>query len=139
MPANWKATFREFLNAMPVPAYLFDPENRHFVAANQSFCELVGYAEPELILLNWPLIMADKGETLRANAEISGRREDVFRTNDFAFRRKDGTRVNTEIQYRVMRVVDTHNIGRQVYFAAVTSQKGPGSLPLRRFRSDPQR
>lgn len=113
-------TFREFLDAMPVPAYLFDPERRHFVAANLSFCNLVGYPELELIALQWPLIMADQGETTRANDEISGREEDVFRTNDFAFRRKDGGRVNARIQYRVMRVADRHAT-RQVYFAAVIS------------------
>lgn len=106
---------------MPVPAYLFDPERRHFVAANSSFCNLVGYAELELIALELPMIMADEGETARANEEISGRQEDVFRTNDFAFRRKDGTRVNAHIQYRVMRVVDHGGTTRQVYFAAVIS------------------
>lgn len=93
----------------------------HFVAANSSFCKLVGYSEPELIALELPTIMADEGETARANEEISGRQEDVFRTNDFAFRRKDGTRVNTRIQYRVMRVADRGGITRQVYFAAVVS------------------
>jgi PAS domain S-box-containing protein len=121
MPTSWQITFREFLDAMPVPAYLFDPELRHFVAANSSFCNLVGYPELELIALEWPLIMADQGETVRANEEIAGRQEDVFRTNDFAFRRKDGTRVNAHIQYRVMRVVDRAATTRQVYFAAVVS------------------
>jgi PAS domain S-box-containing protein len=106
---------------MPVPAYLFDPELMHFVAANSSFCNLVGYPEPELIALELPMIMADEGETVRANEEIAGRQEDVFRSNDFAFRRKDGTRVNTHIQYRVMRVVDRGGAARQVYFAAVVS------------------
>ena len=106
---------------MPVPGYLFDPEDRRFVAANCSFCDLVGYREPELLALEWPLIMADQRETVRANEEISGRQEDVLRTNDFGFRRKDGTRVNTHIQYRVMRVVDSQQTTRQVYFAAVVS------------------
>lgn len=120
MPASWKTTFREFLDAMPLPAYLFDPESRHFVAANHAFCDLVRYPEPELIALEWPLIMADQGETVRANEEISGRQEDVFRTNDFAFRSKDGTRVSAHIQYRVMRVVDRDATTRcQVYFAVV--------------------
>lgn len=119
MPTSFQTTFREFLDAMPVPAYLFDPELRHFVAANSSFCDLVGYAEPELIALELPMIMADQEETARANEEISGRQEDVFRTNDFAFRRRDGTRVNTRIQYRVMRVADRGGTTRQVYFAAV--------------------
>jgi PAS domain S-box-containing protein len=127
MPASWKTTFAEFLDAMPVPGYLFDPESRHFVAANQGFCDLVGYPEPELIALEWPLIMADPGEVVRANEEISGRQEDVFRTNDFAFRRKDGTRVNAHIQYRVMRVVDRDGTTRQVYFAAVVSAKAERS------------
>jgi hypothetical protein len=64
--------------------------------------------------------MADQGETVRANEEISGRQEDVFRTNDFAFRSKNGTRLNTHIQYRVMRVVDRDATTRcQVYFAVV--------------------
>ena len=124
MPASWKITFREFLDKMPVPGYLFDPESRHFVAANQSFCDLVGYGVPELIALEWPLIMADEEETIRANQEISGRQEDVFRSNDFAFRRKDGTRVSTHIQYRVMRVVDSESRPRQIYFAAVVSVHG---------------
>lgn len=106
---------------MPVPAYLFDPELMHFVAANSIFCDLIGYPEPELIALELGAIMADQGETARANEEISGRQEDVFRTNDFAFRKKDGTRVNTRIQYRVMRVADRGGITRQVYFAAVVS------------------
>ena len=120
MPTSFQLTFREFLDAMPVPAYLFDPEHRHFVAANLSFCNLVGSPEVELIALEWPLIMADQTETIRANEEISGREEDVFRTNAFAFRRKDGARVGTQIQYRVMRVAD-RNGTRQVYFAAVVS------------------
>lgn len=124
MRADWNTTFREFLNAMPVPAYLFDPESRHFVAANHSFCDLVGYPEPELIALELPAIMADEKEAGRANEEIAGRQEDVFRTNDFAFRRKDGARVNTHIQYRVMRVVDANRPTRQVYFAAVVSHEG---------------
>jgi hypothetical protein len=68
--------------------------------------------------------MADEEETLRANQEISGRQEDVFRTNDFALRKKDGTRVNAHIQYRVMRVVDTYGTSRQIYFAAVVSVEG---------------
>jgi PAS domain S-box-containing protein len=123
MPASWMIGFREFLDKMPVPGYLFDPEGRHFVAANQSFCDLVGYGEPELIALELPLIMADEGETVRANEEISGRQEDVFRVNDFAFRRKDGARVNAHIQYRVMRVVDGESTRRQMYFAAVVSQQ----------------
>ena len=121
MPTSWQITFREFLDVMPVPAYLFDPEQRRFVAANSSFCNLVGYPEPELITLELPGIMADEGETVRANEEIAGRQEDIFRTNDFAFRRKDGARVNTHIQYRVMRVVDRGGTTRQVYFAAVVS------------------
>jgi PAS domain S-box-containing protein len=120
MPTSFQLTFREFLDAMPVPAYLFDPEHRHFVAANLSFCNLVGYPEVELIALEWPLIMADQTETIRANEEISGREEDVFRTNAFAFRRKDGARFGTQIQYRVMRVAD-RNGTRQLYFAAVVS------------------
>lgn len=123
MPASWKTSFREFLDAMPVPGYLFDPVSQHFVAANAGFCELVGYPEPELVALEWPLIMADPTETTRANEEISGRQEDVFRANDFAFRRKDGVRVDAHIQYRVMRVVDGSNATRQVYFAAVVSAK----------------
>ena len=61
-------------------------------------------------------------ETTRANEEISGRQEDVFRANDFAFRRKDGVRVDAHIQYRVMRVVDGSNATRQVYFAAVVKR-----------------
>ena len=120
MPTCFKPMFREFLDAIAVPAYLFDPEQRHFVAANLSFCDLVGYSELELIALEWPLIMADQGEAIRANEEISGREEDTFRANDFAFRRKDGTRVNAHIQYRVMRVADRSGT-RQVYFAAVAS------------------
>lgn len=124
MPTRWKVTFREFLDAMPVPGYLFDPESRHFVAANSSFCELVGYPEPELVALEWPLIMAGEVEAGRANEEISGRQEDVFRTNDFGLRRKDGTRVNAHIQYRVMRVVDTYGTSRQIYFAAVVGVEG---------------
>jgi PAS domain S-box-containing protein len=123
MPTSWKTTFREFLDAIRVPAYLFDPESKHFVAANSTFCELVGYPEPELIGLEWPLIMADHGEIVRANQEIADRQEDVFVANDFGFRRKDGTRVNTHIRYRVMRVVDS-NGARQVYFAAVVSLDG---------------
>lgn len=106
---------------MPVPGYLFDPERLHFVAANSSFCELVGYSEPELTALKWPLIMADAVETDRANDEIAGRQEDVFRVNHFAFRRKDGIRVDAQIRYRVMRVVDGQGTTRQVYFAAVIS------------------
>src|SRR6185369_12313510 len=121
MPASWKSTFRDFLDIMPIPGYLFDPVSMHFVAANQSFCNLVGYPEPELIALEWPLIMADGGETVRANEEISGRQEDVFRANDFAFRTKHGTRVNTHIRYRVMRVLDKDGASRQVYFAAVVT------------------
>lgn len=121
MPTSWKTTFREFLDKMPIPGYLFDPESRHFVAANKSFCDLVGYGEPELIRLELHRIMADKRENVRANEEISGRREDVFRANDFAFRTKDGARVDTHIQYRVMRVVDGESRQRQIYFAAVVS------------------
>ncbi|MGH9514538.1 MAG: PAS domain S-box protein [Terriglobales bacterium] len=121
MQKSWKATFREFLDAMPLPAYLFDPEDKHFVAANSSFCKLVGYSEAELIALELPMIMADESETARANQEISGRQEDVFRANDFAFRRKDGARVDTQIQYRVMRLADCGASTRQVYFAAVIS------------------
>ena len=120
MPISFQLTFREFLDAMPIPAYLFDPERRHFVAANSSFCNLVGYSELELTALEWPLIMADHEETIRANEEILGREEDAFRINNFAFRRKDGRRVNTQIQYRVMRLADRYTT-RQVYFAAVIS------------------
>jgi len=120
MPESLQTTFREFLDVIRVPAYLFDPESRHFVAANSTFCDLVGYPEPELITLEWPLIMADHGEVVRANQEIAGRQEDVFVANDFGFRRKDGTRVNTQIRYRVMRLVDGEAT-RQVYFAAVVS------------------
>lgn len=127
MPTSWKTTFREFLDAIRVPAYLFDPESKHFVAANSTFCELVGYPEPELIGLEWPLIMADHGEVVRANQEIADRQEDVFVANDFGFRRKDGTRVNTHIRYRVMRVVDS-NGARQVYFAAVVSLDGTSPI-----------
>ena len=112
---------------MPIPGYLFDPESRRFVAANRGFCDLVGYPEPELIALEWPRIMADEGETVRANQEISGRQEDVFRSNDFAFRRKDGTRVEAHIQYRVMRVADRQGVSRQIYFAAVASVKAEQS------------
>lgn len=119
MSHSWKIAFREFLDAMPIPAYLFDPESKRFVAANPSFCELVGYPEPELIQLKWPRIMADEGETRRANEEIAGREEDVFRNDEFAFRRRDGSRVNTNILYRVMRVSVRHEPTRHVYFAAV--------------------
>ena len=120
MPVSFQLTFREFLDAMPVPAYLFDPECRKFVAANPSFCNLVRYSEPQLTTLEWPAIMADKGETSRANEEISTREEDVFRTNDFAFCAKDGARVNAHIHYRVMRIADRYGT-RQLYFAAVVS------------------
>ncbi len=136
MPASWKATFREFLDVMPIPGYLFDPESLRFVAANQAFCILVGYSEPELVALKWPLIMADQDETTRANQEISDRQEDVFRANDFAFRRKDGSRVNTHIRYRVMRVLDKDGARRQVYFAAVVSVNGAHPMPAKPpFRS----
>lgn len=109
---------------MPVPGYLFDPDSRHFVAANHSFCEIVAYPESELIALKWPLIMADEGETKCANEELSGRQEDIFRANDFAFRRKDGTLVHSHIHYRVMRVVDGYGTSRQIYFATVVSVEG---------------
>ena len=128
MPASWKSTFRDLLDIMPIPGYLFDPVSMHFVAANQSFCNLVGYPEPELIALEWPHIMADGGETVRANEEISGRQEDVFRANDFAFLRKDGTRVNTHVQYRLMRVADGGGVTRQVYFAAVISAQSESTF-----------
>ena len=110
---------------MPVPGYLFDPGLRRFVAVNASFCELVGYSEPELIALEWPRIMADAEETARANQEILDRQEDVFRINHFAFRNKDGSRVPSQVRYRVMRVVDGHCTTRQVYFAAVVSVNPP--------------
>ncbi|HKR86295.1 MAG TPA: PAS domain S-box protein [Terriglobales bacterium] len=127
MPASLNTTFREFLDAIRVPAYLFDPESRHFVAANSTFCELVGYPEPELIKLEWPLIMANQGEVVRASQEIAGRQEDVFVANNFGFRRKDGTRVNTHIRYRLMRLVEG-GATRQVYFAAVFSPPGTSDI-----------
>jgi PAS domain-containing protein len=128
---SFQLTFRDFLDAMPIPAYLFDPECRKFVAANLSFGNLVRYPEKELIALEWPLIMADQGETSRADEEILAREEDVFRTNDFAFRAKDGARVSAHIQYRVMRVADRYAT-RQVYFAAVVS--AATELPERSLR-----
>jgi PAS domain S-box-containing protein len=121
MPSGWKIVFREFLDALHVPAYLFDPEMKRFVAANCSFCELVGYPEPELTALEWPLIMADQAEAVRANQEIAGRQEDAFMVNDFAFRRKNGARVDTRMEYRVMHVVDDHGVSHQIYFSAVVS------------------
>lgn len=65
--------------------------------------------------------MADERQTVRADEEILGRKEDIFRTNDFAFRRKNGSRVSANILYRVMRVSVRNGPTRQAYFAAVVS------------------
>jgi PAS domain S-box-containing protein len=88
MPANWKITFGEFLDKMPLPGYLFDPENRRFVAANGSFCNLVGYEAQELLALEWPMIMADQGEAVRANEEISTRQGRHFSNQQLCIPKK---------------------------------------------------
>lgn len=73
------------------------------------------------MLLRWSGIMADAGEAFRANEEIQGREENVFRSNNFALPTRNASRVNTKVQYRVMRVADGNRPTRQMYCAAVVS------------------
>jgi PAS domain-containing protein len=45
--------FRATLEAMPVPAYVFDSDPPGFIMANTLFCELIGYPEEELLRIDW--------------------------------------------------------------------------------------
>ena len=98
----------------PPTCLILKPNTSLLPIRPSAICDLVGYREPELISLEWPRIMADAGETGRAEEEISGRREDVFRTNDFGFRKQNGSRVDANVLYRVMRVSDRNGPTRHL-------------------------
>ncbi|GAC1660944.1 MAG: hypothetical protein NVS9B15_24730 [Acidobacteriaceae bacterium] len=57
-----------FLQALPIPAYIFAYRRPGFLAANDLFCELLGYAEDELLTPPWhKLLPLDE----RAAAEVA--------------------------------------------------------------------
>lgn len=52
--------YRQLFDLGPVPMWLIDPEDLHFIQANKASKEQYGYSEPEFIKMTFPDIFIDK-------------------------------------------------------------------------------
>jgi PAS domain S-box-containing protein len=129
MGAHWKEEFKQFLAVLPLPACLFDPDARRFVAANASCCELLGYTEQELIDLPWPQIMADDNYAQLGEIALVQRQETTAsQPVGWALGRKDGSVLQAQLQYRLMMVAAEAGAKKELYFVAVVGIEGQQTL-----------
>ena len=112
------------MEALPIPAYIFDAQERRFLAANNLYCEMVGYTEQELRELPWPKIMPDDFVE-PAERAIQTKAPDVPVV--WQWRRKDGDIVSAALRYREMTILLNDGRVTTAYFAVVV---GKGELPV---------
>jgi PAS domain S-box-containing protein len=134
MGAHWKEQFQRFLAVLPLPACLFDPDTRRFMAANTACCELLGYSEQELMDLPWPQIMADENYAQLGEIAMSQRQETTANQPvEWPLRRKDGSVLKAQLQYRLT-MVAADGAKKELYFIAVVGFEGQQALSATDFR-----
>ncbi len=106
---------------MPIAAYLSNASDRSVIAANQAFCELIGFTEQELKELSWPrMLMPDYAAAaaglLQTNTKTDGAIE-------WHFQKKDGSPLKVHGKYRLTQVVDANHKVHELYFTVVTPIK----------------
>ena len=114
-----QAAFREFMETMPVPAYLFNGRTRRFVAANTQYCDLVGYTEQELTILPWPQIMADDGQVQFAHHAMRSQTADA--SVQWRHRKKNGSTITFFISHQPVTLIDGNNVEEEVLFAVIVA------------------
>ena len=102
MPGHTENELRDMLQALPMPACLFDAEARCFVASNADFCKLVGYTDAELIALPWYKLLAD--EHVKP-AEIAMQLEAPEEAVAWRLKTKDGTPLSVAAKGRRMKFI----------------------------------
>jgi PAS domain S-box-containing protein len=122
MSPDWKKEYRQILDSMPIPACLFDPEKKRFVAANPRFCRAIGYTEEELIQLAWPTVMAgDYVQAAEAAMQAEVPPEDA---TEWKLRHKDGTTITAYVKYQIMHLLDQDSQIDRILFAAIVGVPG---------------
>ena len=94
------------------------------VQVNDAMCELVGWSREEIVGHSWPFpwVPADQVELqgeVRKGWLAAGRGE----TDDFVFRRKDGTRFNASITMSLARGPGGQSLGRVVTVRDISERK----------------
>jgi PAS domain S-box-containing protein len=127
MSSTKETELKATLEALPLPAYVFDVKAQSFISANRLFCDLVGYSEAELKELPWHKLLADRAEIAAGQQAIEAPQFNV----PIVFRglRKDGTRVNAALKYRAMTFVRDNGEVVDAFFSVVTSVEGEQPKP----------
>lgn len=84
-----EAKFREYIDSAPLGLFVADQSGR-YVEVNKAACVMLGYTEPELLLLSIPDILAPQSldDGLHQFQKVV---QEGSVTAEFLFRRKDGT------------------------------------------------
>ena len=122
-----EAELKAILEALPLPAYVFDVRAQRFLASNHLFCELVRYTEDELKALPWHKLLASPAEIAAGEQAISNPLFNV----PIIFRgvRKDGSRINAALKYRAMTFVRDDGEVVEAFFSVVTNVEGEEPKP----------
>ena len=128
MAQNNESDLKNTLEALPLPAFVFDGGAHEFIRVNQLFCELMGYSEDELRALPWPQILEDNEQVNAAQRAM-----DVPQFNIpmiFRGRHKNGSIIVSALKYRDMRFVRDNGEVVDAFFAVVVSSEGEEPTPV---------
>lgn len=127
MTRNNEAELKSTLESLPLPAYVFDGNAHRFIAVNRLLCDLLGYAEEELLNLPWTSLLANSDEVAAAQRSMDTPQFNV--PIIFRGRHKNGSIVNAAVKYRDMRFVRNDGSVVDTFFAVVVSSEGEQAKP----------
>lgn len=117
MAEHEHAEIERFLDALPIPGFVFDLTTRRLLATNREFQQLMGYSDEELLALRLDDLRPEEDIPLMLRTLQTGPPEAIIRRR---YQTKVGSLLWVTVKFRNMRYITGENNALEVRFNVVT-------------------
>jgi PAS domain S-box-containing protein len=114
-----RTDIEDFLEALPIPGFIFDLDSRRMLASNRDFQQLMGYSAEELVSMRLDDLRPAQDIPLMETL-ATGQPESVIRRR---YRTKDSRLIWVSLKYRNMRYIANDGQMLEVRFTVVADSQ----------------